>query len=634
MNDIRYDEQLVADLFDAQPQPVFWMRPVWNSNGSAIVDFEYVYCNEEMFRYTGLSAEQLIGTRVTTTLTLKDDLRQEVLQQMIDVFQSGKRFQSTLFNAKLNKYYSFLRSRIQDGVLTVIQDRTSEYEMIRELQQQKNLLNNILKYSPSGIAVTEMIRNENGDVTDAITKLANDAAIQSTGLPKENILNQSIRTIDPGIFDDPLHQMVLDTLRTGQPFRTELYMKTTDRWVELSVSRMDEDHAVNVFTDITAAKKVQLDLEQAVSQLNLVVNTSQAGLFTLRPIEDDKGEVVDFYFGLVNQSVASYIGEKAEDLTGSLASIYFPAYKENGLFDIYKDTFLNGTIHQFDFHYEDGYDVFFNIHTAKSGNEILVTFTDHTTLKRLQRELESSIEELRRSNGNLEEFAYAASHDLKEPIRKINYFSDRLKESLKTRLQPEEEKLFERMQTATERMRLLVDDLLTYSQVSVRPPGFESADLNLLMKQVTGDLELAIDEKKAVIRIDELPVIEGYAHQLQQLFQNLLGNALKYSRPGVPPAINVQYRKVLGKEGGVTLSQDDQHRPFHCIEVHDNGIGFEQKDAERIFQVFQRLHGNAEYRGTGVGLAIARKVAGNHRGYLTATSKPGEGSVFRLLLPA
>ncbi|HEU4473058.1 MAG TPA: ATP-binding protein, partial [Flavisolibacter sp.] len=471
------------------------------------------------------------------------------------------------------------------------------------------------------------------NVADAITLLANEAAIQATGLSKEDYLGKTAKETDPSVFESPLYRMVLETLRTGLPFQTQYHIQPTDRWLELSVSKIDEDHMVNVFTDVTATKKAQLDLEKAVTQLSLVFNTAQAGLFTLRPVENEAGHIIDFRFGLVNQSVASYIGEKAETLGGALASIYFPAYRENGLFDIYKDTMLSGNPHQFDFHYEDGYDVFFNIHTVKSGDEVLVTFTDHTVLKRLQRELETTIEELKRSNANLEEFAYAASHDLKEPIRKIHFFSDRLKERLKSRLDEEEQRLFGRMQTATERMRSLVDDLLLYSQVGVRPRSFEEVDLSYLIELIAGDLELEIEEKKAVLKWEGLPTVNGHMRQLQQLFHNLLGNALKYTRPGIAPEIFLSCSLITGRESGIHLPADELGRHFYQIKVKDNGIGFEQKDAEKIFHVFQRLHGNSEYRGTGVGLSIARKVAENHHGYISAQSEPGKGSIFQVLLP-
>jgi light-regulated signal transduction histidine kinase (bacteriophytochrome) len=241
--------------------------------------------------------------------------------------------------------------------------------------------------------------------------------------------------------------------------------------------------------------------------------------------------------------------------------------------------------------------------------------------------------ELKRTNQNLEEFAYAASHDMKEPIRKIHLFTDRLKGELASQLTDTQQNLFARVENAAKRMNTLIEDLLTYSVVSRGMSHMEEVDLNVKMKNVMEDLEVEIEEKNAVLTIDPLPVIRGQKRQMQQLFQNLIGNSLKYSKPGLVPHIHIRYRTVRGSEMPLPLPEEAGKKQFHLIEVVDNGIGFEQEDAERIFQVFTRLHGNAEYKGTGVGLSIVKKVVENHQGYIRATSVPGEGTTFQVLLP-
>ncbi len=273
--------------------------------------------------------------------------------------------------------------------------------------------------------------------------------------------------------------------------------------------------------------------------------------------------------------------------------------------------------------------------TVQKGEQAFIAFLrDITEAKNNQIELERKTKELERSNDNLEEFAHAASHDLKEPIRKVLTFADRLKMSLQSRLNEEETYLFERMEHATRRMTLLVDDLLEYSHVSDTPPAPEDVDLREKLENVLLDLDLYIAEKNASIKIGDLPVTKGFPRQLQQLFQNLISNALKYSMPDVPPHIDISSHLVSGRDTGVELPAEENDKSFYLISVRDNGIGFEQHHAERIFKIFQRLHGNYEYKGTGVGLSIARKVVENHDGYIWAESKPGEGSTFNILLPA
>jgi signal transduction histidine kinase len=190
------------------------------------------------------------------------------------------------------------------------------------------------------------------------------------------------------------------------------------------------------------------------------------------------------------------------------------------------------------------------------------------------------------------------------------------------------------MEQASRRMGTLIDDLLMYSHVSRGVTQLENIDLNQNIKNVLEDLELEILEKQARIKVDPLPVIKGHRRQLQQLFQNLISNAIKYNKASVTPQVYITAQVVKGRDTSLLLQAEKGNRMYHLIEVRDNGIGFEQADADRIFNVFTRLHGNAEYKGTGVGLAIARKVAENHNGYLWAESVPDSGATFKVLLPA
>ncbi|MGZ3910898.1 MAG: PAS domain-containing sensor histidine kinase [Flavisolibacter sp.] len=242
-------------------------------------------------------------------------------------------------------------------------------------------------------------------------------------------------------------------------------------------------------------------------------------------------------------------------------------------------------------------------------------------------------EELARSNVNLEQFAYAASHDMKEPIRKIHFFSDRLKDTMGKHLSEMELKYFQRMEEATKRMGSLIDDLLSYSQISVKPRQLEPVDLNTVIKQVISDLELQIEEKKALVHYDHLPTVQGHARQIQQAFQNLLGNALKFQTPEIAPVVTISCTRLLGKDTPLFLTPEQREQWYYQVDMKDNGIGFEQQDAEKIFHVFTRLHGNAEYKGTGIGLSIVQKVAENHEGFVCAYSELGKGATFTLYLP-
>jgi hypothetical protein len=177
-------------------------------------------------------------------------------------------------------------------------------------------------------------------------------------------------------------------------------------------------------------------------------------------------------------------------------------------------------------------------------------------------------------------------------------------------------------------MKQLVDDLLEYAHVNQGISQVEEVDLQLKLEKVLEDLELIIQEKGAVVHWNQLPTVRGNKRQLQQVLQNLISNAIKYHKPGVTPEVWVTTELINGERFQLPGQQ------YHLIVVQDNGIGFEQKDAEKIFNVFTRLHSGAEYKGTGVGLSIVRKVVENHKGFLTAEGKPGAGATFKVYLPA
>jgi light-regulated signal transduction histidine kinase (bacteriophytochrome) len=251
--------------------------------------------------------------------------------------------------------------------------------------------------------------------------------------------------------------------------------------------------------------------------------------------------------------------------------------------------------------------------------------------EKFQKILENKVKELDRSNKELEEFAYIASHDLQEPLRKITSFSERLKEKLPSNLEPDVQLYLNRMLAATDNMRMLIDNLLEFSRTSRISEPFVKTDLNNIVSDVIADLELKIEETSTSITSDTLPVIDAIPVQMRQLFTNLFTNAIKFKGEDSTPKIEIRCYELSDEEKEYNHLR--QNSVYYKIIVKDYGIGFEPEFSMTIFQIFQRLHGKAEYPGSGIGLAICKKIVDNHSGRIFAQSEPGKGAEFITILP-
>jgi signal transduction histidine kinase len=256
---------------------------------------------------------------------------------------------------------------------------------------------------------------------------------------------------------------------------------------------------------------------------------------------------------------------------------------------------------------------------------------DVTTTRSLDEAKEQSIRELNRSNQELEEFAYIASHDLQEPLRKITMFTERLKSKLGD-LPDEAEVFMKRIESSSANMKILIDNLLELSRAQHGALVCKSVSLQQIADQVLSDLELKIEETKTRVSCHGiLPEVEAVATGIKQLFTNIVSNAIKFRKADQPSEIDIRCVSLdTSHKSDFGLPVD---RNYYRIEFQDRGIGFEEIYSDKIFQVFQRLHGRSEYPGSGIGLAICKKIVDNHQGFIFAQSAPGEGSTFTIILP-
>ncbi|MEO6189926.1 MAG: ATP-binding protein, partial [Saprospiraceae bacterium] len=283
--------------------------------------------------------------------------------------------------------------------------------------------------------------------------------------------------------------------------------------------------------------------------------------------------------------------------------------------------------------------------TKQQGNNLFIAFLRDITLEKQNKvelilktkqleEMNQSLEvkniQLENTNVELSSFSYVASHDLQEPLRKIQGFSKRILEKDGEQLSESGKDYFSRINAAAKRMQNLIESLLSFSRNNSSEVIFEETDLNQTMNEVQTVLNEMITQKKAVIESQNLPILNAVPVQMHQLFLNLISNSIKYSKPDVAPHILITAEKVTVNEIVKQIKQNDK---FWKIKISDNGIGFEQQYENKIFELFQRLHGKTEYEGTGIGLAICKKIVQKHNGTITASGQPNVGSTFTFFLP-
>lgn len=252
------------------------------------------------------------------------------------------------------------------------------------------------------------------------------------------------------------------------------------------------------------------------------------------------------------------------------------------------------------------------------------------TVKELNRQLLENIARLESANKDLDRFAFMASHDLQEPLRKIRIFSDLLYVKYKEILDEDGKMNIVRIQGAAERMQALIKDILTFSKISIEKGSFVKTSLNSVVEEVLSELDSTVQEKNAKIIVDKLPTLQVNPGLIRPLFYNLISNALKYCKKNIPPVVNIRSEMPVN---GQEVEQKQPDHKYCRIYIQDNGIGFDQKYSEEIFGMFKRLHLSTEYEGTGIGLALCKKIVEEHNGFISAKSKVNEGSTFIISLP-
>jgi PAS domain S-box-containing protein len=503
------------------------------------------------------------------------------------------------------------------GAVAAFIDITSRVAVEQALQESEQHYRSLFESMEEGFVLLEILPDTQGHPYDYRILEVNPAFERMTGLRREQMAGQTMRVWLPdapaewlGYFDK--------AARTGEAQRFEIYAEQTDQTYEIVLYRARPDQIAALTIDITVRRHGEQALRLSEARLRRLVESNIIGVVYA---------TADGQITVANDAFLQIVGYSRADFAAGqvnwkeMTPPEFARVDARGIEEANRRGAC--TPYEKEYYRKDGSRVAVLIGYAyfnEPGNPYICFVIDLTEQKRAEAAVKEYATQLEQSNRELQDFAFVASHDLQEPLRKIQAFGERLKERLHENLDDESDDYLVRMLNASQRMRNMINDLLSLSRVTTRGQPFERVDLNQVAQEVLSDLELRIERTGGKVDVDALPVIEADPVQMQQLFQNLIVNALKFHQPASPPRVRLFSQ---------CLPETRQVQVF----VEDNGIGFEEQYLDRIFQPFQRLHGRAEYEGSGIGLAVCRKITERHGGTITARSAVGQGSTFIVTLP-
>ncbi|MFD2574068.1 ATP-binding protein [Spirosoma soli] len=504
-------------------------------------------------------------------------------------------------------------------------------------QTPPSLWQKALDQSASGIIVYKAVRDQYGEIETYTVQLANHRAEQVLGIDRNEMLGRTAAELFPPTQATTLWDDIAEVIETGEAHHAELFYKISrtqqELWFDLSIEPLgDGQSAVVSFTDITALKKMtQTLMGEAI--LFKALSSNVPGMCVV---------VVSFFQKVLSATgdlPGLYTSRDADDLLGKrIVDVILPEYQDD--WKRYISTALRGEEHNFSDHW-GGWrcECYVGPVRNERGDVVMALCVYRNTSEqfRQQQTLQRMNNELQQSNRSLEQFAYVASHDLQEPLRKIKSFGDLLNKRYADDLDEEGTDIVHRMQSAADRMDTLIRSLLAYARLS-SPGGLAQQQPDLVALEdllicIQNDLEVIISERDALITIGPyLPTVPGDATQLRQLFQNLLTNAIKFTQPSQRPEVKVMGQLVEGKD--VPEYPDVEHSQTYArISVQDNGIGIAPENFDKIFGLFSRLHGRQQFTGSGIGLATCKRVAENHGGFITVESALNHGTTFHVYLP-
>ncbi|MBO0933544.1 PAS domain-containing sensor histidine kinase [Fibrella aquatilis] len=612
--------------------PTAWLQRIVDASLTGMVVYEAVHADGDESAITDLRL--VLANEAAKADFPSDWFAQTLLEtapelvstpffaQLVAVLDEGTscRFTYTTNHATNPRWFEVSAVNMeQQGVLSY-QETTGQKRLEQQVDEYKHLIDNAL----AGISHFTSVRDDNGTIIDFRYKSYNKAAGAVTGLTADDVVGKGMLELFPEHKTSGFFDKWVELVETGASVRFQDRYKGEgyDFWFDTQAVAW-KDGFIRSYIDITPIKTAELAQQRQAELLDSLITAAPMAVALYEAVRDAAGEIEDFVCVHVNQAAADALQFPIAELNGKRMTAINPRVKSSHAYEHYLHVTTTGEPLQFERQLGNQW---FLVSMVKFGDGFVSASLDVTESRLYRQQLEAANQELLHSNDNLQQFAYVASHDLQEPLRKIRAFSDLIGERYGVELGAFGQDALQRMQSAAGRMSQLINDLLIYSRITTHRQPFAPVDLEQLLDEVLLDLDLRLAETGAVLERDQLPVVAGDSSQLRQLLHNLLTNALKFHplhSPEHVPHIQIRCQRT----------ETDGHG-WYEISIIDNGIGFDDKYTDRIFQVFQRLHAQQLYPGTGVGLAICFRVVDSHGGTISATSQPGEGSTFLVRLPA
>lgn len=612
--------------------------------------------NDRMFELWGKSREQMTGKPVFDELV---EAGEEGFEKLLhNVYLTGETYTDNAAKVTLYRnggteiaYVHFVYEALHEGdgtisgVMVVAVDVTKEVIIRQKLEESEYKIRSLVESAPFPIGVYEG--------PDCRITMVNQTIIDVWGKGNNNLIGKTYMEVLPELESQQIYQQLYNVYKTGTPFhaRNQQVDLVVDGKLDVfffnySFTPLFDSNGkvygiMNTAADVTDLNKAKIKLEQSEHNFRQMVKQAPVAMCILL----GPNHTVE----IANDMMLELWGKPAEAVMNRPIFEGLPEARDQGLESLLDNVFATGipfvanerpvnllrngnqeTVYQ-NFVYEPYRD---------SNGDILGVLAisiDVTPQVLARHKIEDIVKErtatLERKNAELSQFAYITSHDLQEPARKISIFIEMLERTLSTDADPRTKSYINKIDHASARMLALIRDVLSISQLSSQNHKFEEVDLNNIISEVQTDYELLIEEKNCSIVVSKkLPVVKAIPVQMSQLFTNLMSNALKFSKKDEALIITIELNQL--NEAEIVLHKLKPGVQYNKIDFTDNGIGFQQEHAGQIFNIFQRLHGRAEYEGTGIGLAMCKKIMENHEGNIHASSKPGEGSTFTIILPA